>query len=145
MEELNEAYNYLMQIRKAESQIKRLEMKARELRSCLLPGAIRYDKDRVQSTPEDKLLEIMAEVDECERKAEAKRVEKARLVEEITGTIEMLEDENEKTVLTTFFVARESMSQAAEAISYSLRRAYYFRKQGMLHLGSMLKSANIAK
>lgn len=145
MEELNEAYNYLMQVRRTESQIKRLEMKAKELRSCLLPGAIRYDTDKVMNTPQDKLSEIMAEVDEIERNIQAKKVEKARLVEEITSTIEELEDENEKTVLTAFFVARESMNQAAEAISYSLRRAYYFRKQGMLHLGSMLKSANIAK
>ena len=50
---LDETYDFLMQIRRKEIIIRRKETQRDELRACLLPGAIRYDRDRVQSTPTD--------------------------------------------------------------------------------------------
>ena len=50
---LDETYDFLMQIRRKEIIIRRKESQRDELRACLLPGAIRYDRDRVQSTPTD--------------------------------------------------------------------------------------------
>jgi DNA-directed RNA polymerase specialized sigma subunit len=140
---MDEMYEYLMQIRRAELSIRRLEMKAAALRTCLLPNAIRYDKDRVQTSPEDKLAEIMADIDGLERDIIQRKEEKAGLIQEITGAIDRLEDEREKTVLTGFFVNRESMSEVAEEIRYSSRSTYRFRKWGMQHLASIL--ANMAK
>ena len=46
---LDETYDFLMQIRRKEIIIRRKETQRDELRACLLPGAIRYDRDRVQS------------------------------------------------------------------------------------------------
>ena len=111
--DLQATYDYLMRIRKTEYAIKRKQLRCEELRSCLLPGAIRYDLDKVQTSPRDKLPEI----------GEA---------------IEQLPDDNEKTVLTEFYIGRVSMKKVAALINYSPRRAYYFRKQGVIHLGEVL-------
>ena len=54
---LDETYDFLMQIRRKEIIIRRKETQRDELRACLLPGAIRYDRDRVQSTPTDKMAD----------------------------------------------------------------------------------------
>lgn len=43
---LDETYDFLMQIRRKEIIIRRKETQRDELRACLLPGAIRYDRDR---------------------------------------------------------------------------------------------------
>ena len=64
--DLQATYDYLMRIRKTEYAIKRKQLRCKELRSCLLPGGIRYDLDKVQTSPRDKLPEIMAKVDELE-------------------------------------------------------------------------------
>ncbi|MBR3596501.1 MAG: DUF1492 domain-containing protein [Clostridia bacterium] len=136
--DLNETYDFLMQIRRKEIIIRRKETQRDELRACLLPGAVRYDRDKVQSTPTDKMSDVMARVDELDREIEQLRREKATLVIEISDAIEKLEDDNEKTVLTEFYIARAPMTQAADAINYSVRRAYDFRKRGVIHLGEVL-------
>lgn len=136
--DLNETYDFLMQIRRKEINIRRKETQRDELRACLLPGAVRYDRDKVQSTPTDKMSDVMARVDELDREIEQLRREKASLIIEIGDAIEKLEDDNEKTVLTEFYIARAPMTQAADAINYSVRRAYDFRKRGVIHLGEVL-------
>lgn len=136
--ELNEIYDFLMQIRRKEIIIRRKEMQRDELRACLLPGAIRYDRDRVQSTPTDKMADVIARVDELDREVEQLKHEKAQLILEISNAIEKLEDDTEKVVLTEFYIARAPMSQVAETIHYSIRRAYHFRKTGVTHLGEVL-------
>lgn len=136
--ELNETYDFLMQTRRKEVIIRRKESQRDELRACLLPGAVRYDRDKVQTTPTDKMSDVMARVDELDREIEQLRREKASLVIEISDAIEKLEDDNEKTVLTEFYIARAPMTAAADAINYSVRRAYDFRKRGVVHLGEVL-------
>lgn len=135
---LNETYDFLMQIRRKEIIIRRKETQRDELRACLLPGAIRYDHEKVQSAPTDKMADVIARVDELDREIEQLRREKASLVIVISDAIEKLEDDNEKTVLTEFYIARAPMTQAADAINYSVRRAYDFRERGVVHLGEVL-------
>lgn len=135
---LNETYDFLMQIRRKEIIIRRKETQRDELRACLLPGAIRYDREKAQSAPTDKMADVIARVDELGREIEQLRSEKASLVIVISDAIEKLEDDNEKTVLTEFYIARAPMTQAADAINYSVRRAYDFRKRGVVHLGEVL-------
>ena len=136
--DLNETYDFLMQIRREEIIIRRKETQRDELRACLLPGAVRYDRDKVQSTPTDKMSDVMARVDELDREIEQLRREKASLIIEIGDAIEKLEDDNEKTVLTEFYIARAPMTQAADAVVDGVRRAYDFRKRGVIHLGEVL-------
>lgn len=136
--ELVETFDYLMQVRKKDNAIRRMTMKCEELRSCLLPGAIRYDKDRVQSSPEDKVSEILCKVADLEAQIEQFQQEKAMLIIEIGDAIELLEDDNEKTVLTEFYIGRVPMSRVANDVSYSIQHAYRLRKRGVQHLGEVL-------
>ena len=136
--ELNETYEFLLQIRCKEIIIRRKEMQRDELRDCLLPGAIRCDRDRVQSTPTDKMVDVIARVDELDQEIERLRREKASLVIEISDAIEKLDNDKEKAVLTAFYIARAPMTEVADAINYSVRRAYHFRKMGVTHLGEVL-------
>lgn len=136
--ELNDTYDFLMQVRRTEITIRRKQSQQAELRACLLPGAIRYDRDKVQTTPKDTMADVLARVDELEHEIEDLKREKATLIIQISDAIEQLTDENEKTVLTEFYIARVSMKKVAALINYSPRRAYYFRKQGVIHLGEVL-------
>ncbi len=131
--DLQATYDYLMRIRKTEYAIKRKQLRCKELRSCLLPGGIRQRQMCIRDSPE-----IMAKVDELERQIENLMQEKAMLIIEIGEAIEQLPDDNEKTVLTEFYIGRVSMEKVAALINYSPRRAYYFRKQGVIHLGEVL-------
>ena len=59
----DEVYDFLMGPHRKRLEIARKENIIAELRSCLPPGAIRYDKDRVQSSPNDQLSDTMAKID----------------------------------------------------------------------------------
>ena len=125
---------FLLQIRVLERTIWRLTMKRDELQSCLLPPAIRYDKDNVQVSPEDRLAEIAAAVLDLDRKLRELMERKARLVLTISAAIDQLEDDREKTILTAYYVGRVSMSEIADRIGYSLQHTYRLRKSGIQHL-----------
>ena len=92
----------------------------------------------MQTSPVDKVSEIICKVADLEDQIEQLQEEKALLIIEIGDAIEQLEDDNEKTVLAEFYIGRVPMAQVAEIINYSVRRTYYFRKQGVLHLGEAL-------
>ena len=59
--DLRETYDFLLSPRRIADEIWRKDIRRKELRACLLPAAITYDKDRVQTTPEDRI----ALVKEC--------------------------------------------------------------------------------
>lgn len=136
--ELNETYDFLMQIRRKEIIIRRKEMQRDELRACLLPGAVRYDRDKVQSTPTDKMSDVMARVDELDREIERLKLEKAQAIIEISDVIEKLDNDKEKAVLTAFYIKAASMEAVAGIVCYSVRHTYLLRKQGVEHLKEVL-------
>lgn len=138
--DLNETYDFLMQIRRKEIIIRRKEMQRDELRACLLPGAVRYDRDKVQSTPTDKMSDVMARVDELDREIERLKLEKAQAIIEISDVIEKLDNDKEKAVLTAFYIKAASMETVAGIVCYSVRHTYLLRKQGVEHLKEVLSA-----
>ena len=139
---LSETYEYLGSIRAIERRIRRLALWHDELECCLLPSAIRYDSDPVQSSPEDKFGDIAAKVIDLEKEIRKLQLEKQRRIYTIGNAIEQLEDEAEKTVLSAFYIGRLPMSDIAEMVHYSLRMTYNRRRRAVEHLGD--KIAHIA-
>lgn len=131
-------YEFLSRPKKFDMRIKMLEAKRAGLMSCLLPSGIRYDLDKVQSSPEDPMSRVAAEIDAIDREIISLQQEKAGAIVEICDAIDQLTNGNEKTVLTLYWVHGHKLADIAEIINYSVRRTYYFRKQGVIHLGEVL-------
>lgn len=129
---------YLMQIRRLESRIKRKELRCEELRTCLDAKAIRYDVDRVQTSPVDKVSRILSTVKDLEDEIKRLRIEKAELVIEISDTIELLDNDSEALVLMAFYVGQLPMTDVARKAGYSVQHAYRLRKQGLIHLAEKM-------
>lgn len=134
---------YLSRPRRLENAIRRKEAQLQELRACLLPGVIRYDADRVQQTPEDKLAEIMARVDELEREIRQHREDKAAAIVGIGRSIEQLDNDLERTVLAAYYIERRPIHSIAEELRYSSSRTYALRQCGVQHLGAVLKKEGL--
>lgn len=127
-------YIFLTSVRKIEAEIQKLTIRHDELQTCLLPGAIRYDGDRVQTSPDDKMSQIAAEVVDLERQVQELRRRKAEQVREIEDAIRMLENDDEQMVLMGYYIGRLPMARVAELIHQSPRSAYYIRRRGVKHL-----------
>ena len=55
-------------VRNERADIETLQLRIKELQLSLLPRGIRYDSDKVQTSPSDQMLEVAAKVDALERK-----------------------------------------------------------------------------
>lgn len=139
--ELQETYNYLLQIRRKGHAIRRKQLLCEELRSSLGARAIQYDRDRVQTSPTDKVSEIICKVIDLEEQIERLQLEKAELVMEINAAVEQLEDEKEAMILTAYYIRRLTMEQVAEEMDYSLQHTYRLRKRGVQHISGILGGA----
>lgn len=134
-----QAYNYLNSVRVLHWKWLRLKAKHDELETCLLPAAIRYDKDKVQSSPDDAMSKICAEIDVLERKMAEVQHAKSLRIEEITKAINSLESDEERTSLTMRYINRISVPEIAEAMGYSIKRIYQFMDQGGAQIAKHLK------
>ena len=134
---LTETYEYLQRPRKLELSIMRLSLQHDELQACLLPAAIRYDKDVVQTSPEDKLSEVAAAVLDLEKKIQRLRSQKARMLLEINAAIDKLDDKD-AVILTAYYIKRMTMSDVADIIDKSLQHTYRLRKKAVQHLSELM-------
>ena len=129
-----QAYEFLNSARVLHWQWLRLKAKHDELESCLLPAAIRYDKDKVQTSPDDQMSKIVAELQVLESKMAGIQQAKALRIEEIDRAVNNLESDEERTALTMRFINRIPVSDIAEAMGYAEPTIYKFMNQGGEHI-----------
>ena len=130
----SEAYAFLNSIRKIENEIMKLQLQHDELQSCLLPKAITYDGDRVQTSPEDKMLEIASRVLDMEKEIRDLKQRKAKLIIEINDSISKLDSDVEQMVLLGFYVGRLPAIKVAELVHYSVPGIYKVKRRAVIHL-----------
>ena len=134
-----QAYIFLNSARVLQWEWLRLKAKHDELESCLLPAAIRYDKDKVQSSPEDAMSKIVAEVAELEKEMNRVQQRKANQIAKIDKAISALPSDEERTALTMRYINRISVTDIAEAMGYSVKRVYQFMDRGGAQISKGLK------
>ena len=134
----NEVYEHLIQVRLIDKRIWLAIVEHDELQSCLLPSAITYDKDIVQSSPEDKLLDIAGRVVDLERKIEQLKRKKAGLIVRTREEIGQLQDEDQRSILIAFFLGRQPMREIAANMDRSISGVYTIRRKGIQALRDIL-------
>lgn len=129
-----QAYDFLNSARVLHWRWLRLKAKHDELESCLLPAGIRYDKDRVQTSPEDTISKIVAEISELEKKMNAVQIAKRERIEEIDKALHELPSEEARTALTMRFINRIPVTEIAFQMGYAEPTIYKFMNQGAEHI-----------
>ena len=132
-----EAYDFLNSVRRTEIAILKLQLQHDELQSCLLPKAITYDGDKVQTTPEDRMSEIAAQVADMEKQIAQLKRRKAKLIIEINAAIAKLENDVEQMILLGFYVGRLPAVRVAELVHYSIRGVYKAKRRAVAHLAEV--------
>ena len=125
----SEVYNFLNSIRVFDLQLLRLQSQKRALETCLLPSGIRYDKDKVMSSPEDQLSKICGEINEIEVKMADIAYKKAKRIVDVEKVINKLSEEEYKTVLTLCYIDHMSITDIADRLGYSSDWVYKKRRK----------------
>lgn len=135
-----QAYEFLNSARVLHWEWLRLKAKHDELESCLLPAAIRYDKDKVQTSPEDTISKIVAEINELENKMNRVQLAKSKQIEKIYKAVSSLESDEETTALSMRFINRRPVTEIAEAMGYAESTIYKFMNHGAEQIAKSIRN-----
>ncbi len=136
-------YLFLNSIRAIDKKIERLQSKKQQLEWSLLPAGIRYDKDRVQTTPEDSMLTICTDIAEVDAEITMLVMKRAEQVKTVYDTIEKMSDMDEQTVIIQRYIMRTPIKDIARSVSYSVEWVQKKRRDGVDHLTEILEGKNV--
>ena len=91
----DKVYEFLNAPRHTLLQIQDLSAKIEALEDSLLPSGIRYDADKVQTSPKDPVPEIMAKIDDLDRQVKALQQKVAGQAKDIGDACRKLERKEE--------------------------------------------------
>lgn len=101
-------------------------------------GAIRYDKDRVQTSPQDYMSMAMNDILKIEKQIE----EKEGILEEMKGKaysiVRMIPVTEHRILIEWYYLNGLSMLATADKMSIAERTAYYLRDDALESFGKVM-------
>lgn len=135
---IRQTYEFLLQIRRIEPRIQQTIVQYESLKSTLLPSGIRYDLDKIQTTPEDRTSIIFSKLEELATLISELQVKREQAAVDITDAILKLENHEEQAVLMGYYIGKKRVEDIADEISCSDRTAYYLKRKGVAHLSNII-------
>lgn len=135
----NKAETYLKQIRDKDRALKSKRDELDALRyKASGSGAIRYDKDHVQTSPQDYLSLAMDDIIKIEKQIE----EKEAVLEEMKGKaytiVRQIQQTDHRIIIEWYYLNGLSMIDTADKMSIAERTAYYLRDDALDSFGKVM-------
>lgn len=108
-----------------------LQEKIENLRLNMLPRAISYDKDRVQTSPQDPMPDFAAKIDELDRLMVKLMGEYYESVDEIEKTIAQVDNADARAVLAKRYVGQKSWRVIENEVPLSRASVFNYHKTGL--------------
>ena len=125
------ANNYLMQIKNADKEITEMILKISYLRyKASGAGAIRYDKDRVQTSPQDMMCETITEAVYLEKRMTTRHRELMNARRHTEDIIQFWDD-NQARFIEIYYLNNGDMTDVARQINCSDRTAYRIKSDAL--------------
>ena len=127
-------------VRAERADIETLQLRIQELQMSLLPRGIRYDTDKVQTSPSDQMLEVAAKLDALERKMQAKLVKLNNDMVKAMTIVQAMPTPEYRQLLTLRYLtgSRTSWEQIAEVMGYSVDHV-----RGYLHKAAIEEARKV--
>lgn len=140
MIEDREVYNLLTRPARIKRMIRRIDAEINALTlSFALPKAITYDKDPVQTSPDDAMSGYMAHKDELVRKREKAVADYETAVKEVGSWLDLLECEAGALIISLRFLEGRGFTDISEEIHRSERQMYRDYNDALEELSDKLK------
>lgn len=116
---VSDAKEFFRQVRKEQAEIRHLQEMIKDIEISFLPQAIRYDKDKVQQSPKDTMMERAAIVSDYQRQLNEslyKFMNKATRAEKL---IMSLESTDERDIMRLYYMETMVISDSKKRINYT--------------------------
>lgn len=137
---LSDARSYLLRYGDLKLYIAAKRREIETLRESLLPQSVDYTGVTVQHSPSDHYAEIMAEIDQIERKIQAQTTEALKALEEITDTISKISDYSHRALLINYYVNGMTWEMTAEVMGFEVRTIYRMHDDALEEIEKILVS-----
>lgn len=130
-------YDFLCKPRNIKSEIRRAEAERENLRLRMYPSAVRYDTDKVQSSPVDQMPEYAEKLDELETRIknlwlQLNEVQDDVITKMLTASYPLTPIEQDVIVL--FFIGGRTARKIGLELGRTERGIYKIRKRAMRKL-----------
>ncbi len=135
------ATDYLNRVREEDERVQWLRERANNMRMCLTDSSARMTHTPHSGSPDQqKILTILAEVDEMQEKiAEAEVAAEATRLE-VGRTICALSDSTCQKVLMLYYIGKRNWQEISDEIGYSPTHVYRLRDMGLAELEKKMKT-----
>lgn len=137
-------YRALMRPRRIQSVLIGLQSEREGLQLSMLPEAIRYDRDKVMTSPSDPMTEYAARLDEIDRKLADLQESYLRAQDYVVAITDKLIEQNEKDgpeqamAIKLRFLSGMSFSDIARAMHVSDSTMFRRYRQGLSRLNDIM-------
>lgn len=125
--------------KRLKSEIQRLDERIEDTRLMMLPSAIRYDTDKVKSSPSDPMLKFAEKIDELEKKKEKLLPEWLKARDKLFNLIDRLTEDDYKKIIQDRFMNSKKFAQIVEEMPYVERQVYRKYSEAIEELESFVK------
>lgn len=133
------ALNHLSQIKSLVEDITKRTLEIEALRyQAQGVGAIRYDKEKVQTTPQNYMEIALIDANEKELQNEEDLAILDNLKADAYSIVRQMEIPNERIFIEYFFLNNFSIPDVAEVMHFSERTVYYVREDALEHYGELI-------
>ncbi len=137
----NEVKAWFSQIRKEQYEINHLKQMIRTAELGLLPSGIAYDKDKVQTSPEDTMSKVIAKALDMQKELELSISVLQQKQIEAEKAIQKLDDSDEREVMRYYYMDTEQ-GKPLTWEQVAIRMNYYKRHVLRIHGRALINLAN---
>ena len=119
-----ELFNRLHKVDDINTALICLQMQIDRLEGCLQGHAIRYDTDKVQTSPKDAVAEVMCDLEGLLKKRTKLQIALTRAVADVASLIDKVEDKKQALVLHYRYTACLPWGQIADKMGYAERHVF---------------------
>ena len=137
---------FLREVRNEQKEIIKLEQKLEYLKKSILPGGIRYDRDKIQKSPDDKITELMAEIGDLEMELDADVKKLAKDIVTARRMIRGLSKSTHRTIMTSYYLPDiepgdelPTWGDVAASMHYSEPRVLHIHGEALKELNDDIK------
>ena len=138
------AKTFLREVRHEQTEVARLESKLEYLKKSTLPGGIRYDKDKVQTSPDDRISDIMAEIGDIEMELEEDIYKLLKDISQAYKMIGSLTSSKHRDVMRCYYLPDVEPGGELPTWDDVADRMHYTREHVLRLHGEALKEMNDA-
>lgn len=129
-----ELFRALHRVDDISTALKCLQMRIEKLEGCLQGRAIRYDVDKVQTSPKDPVAEVMGDLEALLKKQTKLQIDLTRAVAHTADLLDKLTDNKQLLVMHYRYMQGASWANIADLVGVSERHVYRLHDKAIDYL-----------